>query len=129
MYRITRDDGSIAYRTDLHSRGQIGLGDTNPNGAPFKIFTSDAAVYGGAGMTNDATIPASEGQISVKVPARGVRRVAARARVARAFCCARLKDSRSLHSNGVRDADAWRAETAANTIRPRPRRTRPLPST
>jgi 1,4-alpha-glucan branching enzyme len=36
MYRIKREDGSVAYRTDLHSRGQIGTGDENPNGAPFK---------------------------------------------------------------------------------------------
>ncbi|HWA74071.1 MAG TPA: alpha-amylase family glycosyl hydrolase [Polyangiaceae bacterium] len=36
MYRIERDDGSVRYRTDLHSRGQIGTGDENPNGAPFQ---------------------------------------------------------------------------------------------
>jgi 1,4-alpha-glucan branching enzyme len=36
MYRIRREDGSVAYRTDLHSRGQIGTGDENPNGAPYK---------------------------------------------------------------------------------------------
>jgi len=35
MYRIRRDDGSTVYRTDLHSRGQIGTGDENPNGAPY----------------------------------------------------------------------------------------------
>jgi len=35
MYRIQRDDGSVAYRTDLHSRAQIGRGDFNPNGAPY----------------------------------------------------------------------------------------------
>jgi 1,4-alpha-glucan branching enzyme len=35
MYRIKREDGSVAYRTDLHSRGQIGTGDENPRGAPF----------------------------------------------------------------------------------------------
>ena len=35
MYRIRREDGSVAYRTDLHSRGQIGTGDTNPNGQPY----------------------------------------------------------------------------------------------
>ncbi len=35
MYRIRREDGSVAYRTDLHSRGQIGSGDENPNGAPY----------------------------------------------------------------------------------------------
>jgi 1,4-alpha-glucan branching enzyme len=36
MYRIRRDDGSIAYRTDLHSRGQAGRGDQNPNGQPYR---------------------------------------------------------------------------------------------
>jgi 1,4-alpha-glucan branching enzyme len=30
MYRITRDDGSVAYRTDLYSRCQIGSGRVNP---------------------------------------------------------------------------------------------------
>lgn len=35
MYRITLDDGSVAYRTDLHSRAQIGKGDINPGGAPY----------------------------------------------------------------------------------------------
>ncbi|MEO6603077.1 MAG: alpha-amylase family glycosyl hydrolase [Polyangiaceae bacterium] len=36
MYRIKREDGSVAYRTDLHSRGQIGTGDENPNGAAYQ---------------------------------------------------------------------------------------------
>lgn len=35
MYRICREDGSIAYRTDLHSRGQAGSGNHNPQGRPF----------------------------------------------------------------------------------------------
>jgi 1,4-alpha-glucan branching enzyme len=35
MYRIRTEDGSVAYRTDLHSRAQIGSGDANPNGAPY----------------------------------------------------------------------------------------------
>jgi 1,4-alpha-glucan branching enzyme len=35
MFRIRRDDGSVAYRTDLHSRAQVGRGDVNPNGAPY----------------------------------------------------------------------------------------------
>ena len=30
MFRITKDDGSVAYRTDLYSRCQIGGGDTDP---------------------------------------------------------------------------------------------------
>jgi 1,4-alpha-glucan branching enzyme len=35
MFRIRTEDGEIAYRTDLHSRAQIGKGDKNPNGAPY----------------------------------------------------------------------------------------------
>lgn len=31
MFRITRDDGSVAYRTDLYSRCQIGSGRKNPD--------------------------------------------------------------------------------------------------
>jgi 1,4-alpha-glucan branching enzyme len=30
MFRITKDDGSVAYRTDLYSRCQIGSGSANP---------------------------------------------------------------------------------------------------
>ncbi|MEO8900720.1 MAG: alpha-amylase family glycosyl hydrolase, partial [Polyangiaceae bacterium] len=41
MYRIKREDGSVAYRTDLHSRGQIGTGDENPNGAHFNGTPAD----------------------------------------------------------------------------------------
>ncbi|MEY4576109.1 MAG: hypothetical protein RL701_812, partial [Pseudomonadota bacterium] len=44
MYRIQRDDGSIAYRTDLHSRAQLGKGDKNPKGAPY---TGDPAQLDG----------------------------------------------------------------------------------
>lgn len=33
MFRITRDDGSVAYRTDLYSRCQIGSGRSNPEGS------------------------------------------------------------------------------------------------
>jgi len=36
MYRIRRDDGSTVYRTDLHSRGQAGSGDTNPEGKAYQ---------------------------------------------------------------------------------------------
>ena len=31
MFRITREDGSVAYRTDLYSRCQIGSGGKNPD--------------------------------------------------------------------------------------------------
>jgi 1,4-alpha-glucan branching enzyme len=36
MYRIRTEEGTVTYRTDLHSRAQIGTGDTNPNGAPYE---------------------------------------------------------------------------------------------
>jgi 1,4-alpha-glucan branching enzyme len=36
MYRIKKEGGAIAYRTDLHSRAQMGRGDVNPRGKPFK---------------------------------------------------------------------------------------------
>lgn len=33
MYRVTKDDGQVTYRTDLFSRCQIGYGTDRPNGA------------------------------------------------------------------------------------------------
>jgi 1,4-alpha-glucan branching enzyme len=36
MFRVTRDDGSIRYRTDLYSRCQIGSGRYNPEGRPYR---------------------------------------------------------------------------------------------
>jgi 1,4-alpha-glucan branching enzyme len=41
MYRIRMDDGSTAYRTDLHSRAQIGRGDVNPEGAAYSGKPAD----------------------------------------------------------------------------------------
>lgn len=35
MYRIQMEGGRVAYRTDLHSRRQIGRGDFNPGGARY----------------------------------------------------------------------------------------------
>lgn len=35
MYRVTKADGQIAYRTDLYSRCQIGKGRMNPNGNSY----------------------------------------------------------------------------------------------
>jgi len=35
MFRITKDDGSIAYRTDMYSLMQIGSGDFDPKGQPY----------------------------------------------------------------------------------------------
>ncbi|MDX2084745.1 MAG: alpha-amylase family glycosyl hydrolase [Candidatus Melainabacteria bacterium] len=35
MYRLTKDNGHIAYRTDLYSRCQIGHGKTDPAGQPY----------------------------------------------------------------------------------------------
>ena len=35
MYRVTKDDGSHAYRSDLFSRAQIGEGGFDPGGKPY----------------------------------------------------------------------------------------------
>ncbi|ACK73075.1 alpha amylase catalytic region [Gloeothece citriformis PCC 7424] len=35
MFRVTKDDGTVAYRTDLYSQCQIGSGNFNPNGGHF----------------------------------------------------------------------------------------------
>ena len=35
MYRITKDDGSLVYRTDIWSLMQIGAGDFDPDGAVY----------------------------------------------------------------------------------------------
>jgi len=35
MYRVTRDDGQVAYRTDMYSLAQCGAGDVDPDGRPF----------------------------------------------------------------------------------------------
>lgn len=35
MFRITRDDGAVAYRTDLYSRCQIGSGKSDPKGSHY----------------------------------------------------------------------------------------------
>ena len=35
MFRVTRSDGSVVYRTDIWSRMQIGRGSVDPKGAPF----------------------------------------------------------------------------------------------
>ncbi|HEX2670383.1 MAG TPA: alpha-amylase family glycosyl hydrolase, partial [Polyangiaceae bacterium] len=36
MYRIQNEQGELTYRTDLHSRAQIGTGDQNPNGQRYE---------------------------------------------------------------------------------------------
>ena len=35
MYRIRKEGGAVAYRTDMYSRLQIGKGDVNPRGEPW----------------------------------------------------------------------------------------------
>lgn len=41
MFRITKDDGTVAYRTDLYSRCQIGSGGTNPEAANWSGLCRD----------------------------------------------------------------------------------------
>lgn len=43
MYRITKDNGTIAYRTDLYSRCQIGFGDFDPKGDHYEGPLSNLA--------------------------------------------------------------------------------------
>jgi 1,4-alpha-glucan branching enzyme len=35
MFRIAKDDGALAFRTDIHSRAQIGKGDFDPGGKAY----------------------------------------------------------------------------------------------
>ena len=41
MFRITREDGSVAYRTDIFSRSQAGKGDINPEEKEWTGQTAD----------------------------------------------------------------------------------------
>ena len=36
-----------------------------------EVFSSDATIYGGAGLSNEGEISAANGELTVKVPARG----------------------------------------------------------
>jgi 1,4-alpha-glucan branching enzyme len=47
MYRVTREDGSIAFRTDLHSRCQIGSGGDDP-ADPAIVYNNDIKRLDGA---------------------------------------------------------------------------------
>lgn len=46
MYKVTRSDGSIVYRTDLYSRCQIGFGEDRPNGELYngRVLSLDGTV-------------------------------------------------------------------------------------
>jgi len=39
MYRITKDDGTVAYKSDLYSRCQVGSGMFDPGGKPYSDLT------------------------------------------------------------------------------------------
>jgi 1,4-alpha-glucan branching enzyme len=41
MYRIRKEGGGVAYRTDMYSRLQIGKGDVNPHGKHFDGLARD----------------------------------------------------------------------------------------
>ena len=41
MYRVTRSDGSVRYRTDLFSRQQAGRGTVNPEGEAYRGKAAD----------------------------------------------------------------------------------------
>jgi 1,4-alpha-glucan branching enzyme len=41
MFRVVKDDGTIAFRTDIYSRKQIGAGNTDPKGQPYVGLPAD----------------------------------------------------------------------------------------
>lgn len=53
MYRITRDDGSKVFRTDLYSRCQIGFGAHDPAGSIFSGWVGDLDGTGSCSVTVD----------------------------------------------------------------------------
>lgn len=80
MFRIQKEDGEVAYRTDLYSRAQLGRGETNPHGAVYeggpddldgsvscslvvdtdKVSTRDVSVPQGSADANGAETVVSE---------------------------------------------------------------------
>ncbi|MFI5460579.1 MAG: alpha-amylase family glycosyl hydrolase [Isosphaerales bacterium] len=40
MYRITKDDGTVAYKSDLYARCQVGSGKFDPEGKPYSDLTT-----------------------------------------------------------------------------------------
>ncbi|MDR0585464.1 MAG: alpha amylase C-terminal domain-containing protein [Treponema sp.] len=53
MFRITQEDGFIAYRTDLYSRCQIGSGAFKPGGAHYEGLTMGLSGLGSCSVVVD----------------------------------------------------------------------------
>jgi len=71
MYRITKEGGAVAYRTDMYSRLQIGKGDTNPRGKPHKGRARDVD-----GVVS-CSVVVDPGRIWADLPAEGPARESA----------------------------------------------------
>ncbi len=56
MYRIRQQDGELAYRTDLHSRAQLGTGDANPEGAAYAGTPADLNGVVGCSLVVDTEV-------------------------------------------------------------------------
>jgi 1,4-alpha-glucan branching enzyme len=41
MFRLVKDDGTVAFRTDIYSRKQIGAGNIDPKGQPYLGSSAD----------------------------------------------------------------------------------------
>jgi 1,4-alpha-glucan branching enzyme len=69
LFRVTRDDGSISYRTDLYSRWQVGQGSFDPQG---RIYGATAAGLDGAvscsAVVDPETLPTCAGGAVSFVP-------------------------------------------------------------
>jgi 1,4-alpha-glucan branching enzyme len=53
MFRIVKDDGTVAYRSDLYSRCQIGFGSIDPGGSPYYGLTADLDGKAGCSVVVD----------------------------------------------------------------------------
>ena len=54
MYRVTKADGQVAYRSDIYSRCQIGRGTTDPNGKAFTGSRADVDAIVSCSVVLDA---------------------------------------------------------------------------
>jgi 1,4-alpha-glucan branching enzyme len=59
MFRVTRDDGAISYRTDLYSRWQVGQGSFDPRGQIYGGTTAGLdGVVSCSSLVDPDTLPA-----------------------------------------------------------------------
>ncbi len=55
MFRITKDNGNVAYRSDIYSRCQLGYGDFDPKGEHYEGPISNLAGTKGCSLITDSS--------------------------------------------------------------------------